>query len=125
MVIWQLDGVGSVDHERFRGRCLSGTGSAGYAVFALMRGGVVTRCCGLFQARSPVRSVVCGDGIGPDEGGFHAVGHGCCLVISAAMFLQGVRLLLRTELCRRSFRRQLDGESFVIRHPGVEGAIGV
>ena len=86
---------------------------------------MVTRCCGVFQARSPVRSVVCRDGIGPEEGGFHAFGHGCCLVTSAAMFLQSRPLLLRTELCRRSFRRQLDGEGFVIRHPGVEGVICV
>ena len=84
----------------------------------LMRCGVVTRCCGLFQARSPLRSVVCGDGNCPDEGGFHAVGHGCCLATSAAMFLQSRPLLLRTELCRRSFRRQLDGEGIVIRHSG-------
>ena len=65
----------------------------------LMRCGVVTRCCGLFQARFPLRSVICGDGNCPDEGGFHAVGHGCCLVTSAAMFVQSRPLLLRTELC--------------------------
>ena len=55
---------------------------------------MVTRCCGVFQARSPVRSVVCRDGIGPEEGGSHAFGHGCCLVISAAMFLQSRPLVV-------------------------------
>ena len=89
MVIWQLDGVESVDHERFRGRCCSGTGSAGYDVGRLDArwGGytVVWVAPSTISGFGPLFVETVG---GPEEGDVHAFGHGFLCGSSAAISLQ-------------------------------------
>ena len=63
---------------------------------------------------------------GPEEGGFHAFGHGFCVVLSAAMFLQSRPLAVASGAVQEISSPVIGWRKFfVIRHPGVEGAIGV